>query len=101
MSFAVRLFAKTAASNFLAKLLAPAVDQALPSAEPEKAKVEEKDPLTGPDGVITAPKHFELSSEQIDHVLNRIHFDAKHRGLAEEIKVMRDATKAARPYTVG
>lgn len=101
----IRFAEKLGASQFLARLMAPSVDAALPQltehdTSPNVPK-DDPNPLADEQGVIQVPRHYELSPEQIDHVLRRIHYDKKHKDLAEEIKNMTMLQQHARPFTVG
>jgi hypothetical protein len=109
-------FVKLAGSQLIARILGQAADEALPPAQlhggppapapaapaaAAPAKKEEPNPLVDGQGVIRGVKQHELSPAQVDHVLNRIHYDKKFKDLALEIAEMRKAQRAARPFERG
>lgn len=108
MSSRARHLVKHAGSQLLARLLAPVVDQALPPSlddAPKPAAPAEKKPAApshvDDQGVVQVIKHHQLSPQQLDHVLARIHYDKKYKDLAEEIADLRQRQQSARPYEVG
>lgn len=115
MSSRAHRLVKHAGSQLLARLLAPVVDQALPPAlgdTPGEMSPSGDTPAKSPNGdtkpshvddqgVVQVVKHHQLSPQQLDHVLARIHYDRKYKDLAEEISELRQKQMAARPYKVG